>query len=87
MAENNAKWLDASYYQNIPNSEVNWAQLAQKWMQMRDAGEVPPVTSDDSIPPPPSKEPPPPHPPPASDGLPVNGSFFATWWVFAYYAC
>lgn len=42
---------------------------------MRDAGEVPPVTSDDSIPPPPSKEPPPPHPPPASDGLPVNGSF------------
>uniref|UniRef100_A0A7I4KMY1 BMA-RSY-1 n=3 Tax=Brugia TaxID=6278 RepID=A0A7I4KMY1_BRUMA len=75
MAENNAKWLDASYYQNIPNSEVNWAQLAQKWMQMRDAGEVPPVTSDDSIPPPPSKEPPPPHPPPASDGLPVNGSF------------
>uniref|UniRef100_A0A1I8F185 Uncharacterized protein n=2 Tax=Wuchereria bancrofti TaxID=6293 RepID=A0A1I8F185_WUCBA len=75
MAENNAKWLDASYYQNIPNSEVNWAQLAQKWMQMRDAGEVPPVTSDDSIPPPPSKELPPPHPPPAPDGLPVNGSF------------
>ncbi|VDK74546.1 unnamed protein product, partial [Onchocerca ochengi] len=75
MTENNAKWLDASYYQNIPNSEVNWAQLAQKWMQMRDAGEVPPVTSDDSIPPPPSKELPSSHPPPASDGLPVNGSF------------
>ncbi|EJD73792.1 hypothetical protein, variant [Loa loa] len=75
MAENNAKWLDASYYQNIPNSEVNWAQLAQKWMQMRDAGEVPPITSDDCIPPPPSKELPPSHPPPAPDGLPVNGSF------------
>ncbi|VBB25532.1 unnamed protein product [Acanthocheilonema viteae] len=80
MAENNAKWLDASYYQNMPNSEgkydkMNWAQLAQKWMQMRDAGEVPPVTSDDSIPPPPNKELPSSHPPPAPDGLPVNGSF------------
>uniref|UniRef100_A0A0R3S336 Arginine/serine-rich protein PNISR n=1 Tax=Elaeophora elaphi TaxID=1147741 RepID=A0A0R3S336_9BILA len=75
MAENNAKWLDASYYQNMPNSEVNWAQLAQKWMQMRDAGEVPPATSGDSIPPPPNKELIPSHPPPAPDGLPVNGSF------------
>ncbi|CAG9538332.1 unnamed protein product [Cercopithifilaria johnstoni] len=75
MAENNAKWLDASYYQNMPNSEVNWAQLAQKWMQMRDAGEVTPVTSDDSIPPPPNNELLPSHPPPAPDGLPVNGSF------------
>lgn len=53
---------------------MNWAQLAQKWMQMRDAGKVPSVASDDSIPPLPNKEPPS-HPPPAPDGLPVNGSF------------
>ncbi|VDN01129.1 unnamed protein product [Thelazia callipaeda] len=75
MAEN-AKWLDASYYQNIPNSEVNWAQLAQKWIQMRDAGELPSTTSGDSIPPPPAEDPPPlPHVPQAPDGLSVNGSF------------
>uniref|UniRef100_A0A915IUX3 Uncharacterized protein n=1 Tax=Romanomermis culicivorax TaxID=13658 RepID=A0A915IUX3_ROMCU len=47
-------WLNESYYQNIPHNEesskskfvgarrrtVNWAQLAQQWIAMRDRPEV-----------------------------------------------
>uniref|UniRef100_A0A0M3I1T9 Arginine/serine-rich protein PNISR-like n=1 Tax=Ascaris lumbricoides TaxID=6252 RepID=A0A0M3I1T9_ASCLU len=50
MAVSSAKWMDQSYYESMPNSEVNWAQLAQNWMAMRDAGETP---NDGSLPPPP----------------------------------
>ncbi|VDO97875.1 unnamed protein product [Soboliphyme baturini] len=28
-------WLQASYYSSIPHDEVNWAQLAQQWIAMR----------------------------------------------------
>ncbi|VDK49882.1 unnamed protein product [Anisakis simplex] len=84
MAVSGAKWMDQSYYESVPSSEVNWAQLAQHWMAMRDAGEV----SNDSAflppPPPPLKNPahhvpPPPHdanfipPAPYFPPLPIDG--------------
>uniref|UniRef100_A0A0N5AI82 Arginine/serine-rich protein PNISR n=1 Tax=Syphacia muris TaxID=451379 RepID=A0A0N5AI82_9BILA len=35
MGDNNAKWMEQSYYDGIPHSEVNWAELAQNWMAMQ----------------------------------------------------
>lgn len=40
MQNQQPAWLSASYYENIPHNEVNWAQLAQQWICMKDPPSV-----------------------------------------------
>lgn len=35
MAENNAKWLDASYYQNMPNSEGKYDKRTSNFIDLK----------------------------------------------------